>query len=397
MVTADIVIIGGGIIGASIAYQVAQRGMSNVVLLERDTIASGSSGRATGGIRQQFADERDIRFSVESVRFYEQFTRELDVDIPRPHFYQHGYLFLVTNEASWQAMQQHVMLQRALGVPTQLLSRKEVTQHVPQLCVDDVVGATYCSTDGYSDPGAMTRALVRAAMVRGIRVYEHAPVIGITVEHGKVQAVQTAQETIHTHIVINATGAYAALIARLAGIVDLPVYPVRRQLYLTEPYTGMPDTVPMVVDLSTGFHFRRRADRLLVTSPLPFDEEKLRNQQLPLTPDAFELSIDNDFWHNTLQQQMQHRCSALASIPIAQVWSGLYEMTPDEHPILGKTKVEGFLCACGFSGHGFMHAPMAAKLLTELVLDGASSTYPIEPFALERFRTGQLLKTTRLL
>ncbi len=397
MVTADIVIIGGGIIGASIAYQIAQRGIDNVVLLERDTIASGSSGRATGGIRQQFADERDIRFSLESVRFYEQFTRELDADIPRPHFYQHGYLFLVTNEASWQAMQQHVMLQHSLGVPTQLLHQDEVAQRIPQLHVDDVIGASFCSTDGYSDPGAMTCALVQAAIKKGIRLYEHTPIIGITVEHGTVQAVQTPQETIHTHMIINATGAYAALTARLAGIVDLPVYPVRRQLYLTEPCTDMPDNVPMIVDLSTGFHFRRRADCLLITSPLPFDEEKLRNMQLPLTQDAFKLSIDNNFWQSTLQGQIQHRCPSLASISIAQVWSGLYEMTPDEHPILGKTEIEGFLCACGFSGHGFMHAPMAAKLLTELVLDGASSTYPIEPFALERFRTGQLLQTTRLL
>ena len=352
MVTADIVIIGGGIIGASIAYQLTQRGMNNVVLLEHDTIASGSSGRATGGIRQQFADERDIRFSLESVRFYARFTQEQNVAVPRPHFYQHGYLFLVTNEASWQAMQQHVMLQRTLGVPTQLLHRDEVAQRVPQLYVDDVVGATFCSTDGYSDPGAMTRALVQAAIQRGIRVYEHAPVVGITVEHEKVQAVQTPQETIHTHMVINATGAYAALTARLAGIVDLPVYPVRRQIYMTEPCITMPDNVPMVVDLSTGFHFRRRADHLLVTSPLPFDEEKLRNQQLPLTADAFELSLDNDFWHSTLQGQIQHRCPSLAHVPIAQVWSGLYEMTPDEHPILGKTEIEGFLCACGFSGHG---------------------------------------------
>jgi sarcosine oxidase subunit beta len=394
---ADIVIIGGGIIGASIAYHMAQRGANNIVLLERDTIASGSSGRATGGIRQQFADERDICFSVEGARFYEQFTRALESDIPRPRFYQHGYLFLITNEASWQAMQQHVLLQRTVGVPTQLLDRNEVAQRVPQLQVDDVVGATFCPTDGYSDPGAMTCALVEAATQRGISVYEHAPVLGITVEHGKVQAVRTPRETFHTHTVINATGAYAALTARLADIVDLPIYPVRRQIYMTEPCTAMPENVPMVVDLSTGFHFRRRNNHLLITSPLPFDEEKLRQQQLSLSPDAFELSIDNDFWHTTLQRQIQQRCPSLASVPIAHVWSGLYEMTPDEHPILGKTEVEGFLCACGFSGHGFMHAPMAAKLLTELVLDGASSTYPIEPFALERFRTGQLLKTTRLL
>ena len=397
MTSADIVILGGGIIGASIAYQIAQRGTSTVVLLEQDTIASGSSGRATGGIRQQFADERDIYFSRESVRFYEQFTQESDSDIPRPHFYQNGYLFLVTNEASWQAMQQHVQRQQALGVPTQILQREEVAQRIPQLFVDDIVGATFCPTDGYSDPGAMAYALLRAAMKHGIRVYEHTPVSSITVEHGKVQAVRTPQETISTQVVINATGAYAALTARLVGIADLPVYPIRRQLYLTESYPDMPDNLPMVVDLSTGFHFRRRADRLLLTSPLPFDEEKLHKGQLPLTPDAFKLSVNQDFWSTTLLQQIRHRCPSLEHVKIDQVWSGLYEMTPDEHPILGKTEVEGFLCACGFSGHGFMHAPFAAKLLSELVLDGASSSYPIEPFALERFRTGQLLNTTRLL
>jgi sarcosine oxidase subunit beta len=294
-------------------------------------------------------------------------------------------------------MQQHVQLQRALGVPTQLLDQNEVVQRLPQVYVDDVIGATFCATDGYSDPGAMARSLVQIATQRGVRLYEHTPTTSILVEHSTVQAVQTLRETIHTHVVVNAAGAYAALVARLAGIVDLPVYPVRRQLYLTEPYADMSENVPMVVDLSTGFHFRRRADRLLITSPLPFDEEKLRNQQLPLTPDAFELSLDNDFWQSTLHRQIQHRCPSLASVPIAQVWSGLYEMTPDEHPILGKTEVEGFLCACGFSGHGFMHAPMAAKLLTELIVDGESTTYPIAPFALERFRSGQLLHTTRLL
>ncbi len=397
MVRADIVIIGGGIIGASIAYQLAQRGIPNVVLLESNTIASGSSGRATGGIRQQFADERDIFFSIEGVRFYEQFTREWGGNIQRPHFFQHGYLFLVTNEASWQAMQQHVARQQTLGVPTQLLTRNEAARRIPQLSVDDIVGATFCATDGYSDPGTMTHALAQVATQGGVRLYEHTPVIGITVEHGQVQAVLTSQEVFKTHVVINATGAYASLLARMVGIVDLPVYPIRRQLYLTEPYIDMPDDVPMVVDLSTGLHFRRRDDRVIVTSPLPFDEEKLRNGQLPLTNDAFELSVDNSFWHTTLEPQIQKRCPTLAYAQIAQIWSGLYEMTPDEHPILGKTEIEGFLCACGFSGHGFMHAPLAAKLLTELVVDGASSTYPIEPFTLERFRTGQLLQTTRLL
>src|SRR5437660_7056313 len=167
MPTADIVIIGGGIIGASIAYQLTLRGARNVVLLERATIASGTSGRATGGIRQQFADELDIRFSIEGVRFYEQFTRERERHPERPRFYQYGYLFLVTSPASWQTMQRFVALQQSLGAPTQLLTPDEVQQRLPQLVLDDVLGATYCSTDGYSDPGAMARALIQEAKARG--------------------------------------------------------------------------------------------------------------------------------------------------------------------------------------------------------------------------------------
>lgn len=395
MPTADIVIIGGGIIGASIAYQLTMRGARSVVLLERDTIASGTSGRATGGIRQQLADELDIRFSIEGVRFYEQFTRERDRHPERPRFYQYGYLFLVTTPASWQAMQRFAALQQSLGVPTQLLAPDAVHQRLPQLVLDDVLGATYCPTDGYSDPGAMAQALIQEAKEHGLVVYEHTPVTGITITSGRVQAVQTPRETIQTPLIVNATGAHSAFVARLAGITDFPVYPLRRQLYLTEPFGGLPDDIPMVVDLSTGFHFRRRDERIVLTMPLPVSpEEEEHNRNLE--PDAFALPVNEDFWQE-VRAEIQRRCPPLLEASIERVWSGLYEMTPDEHPILGKTEIEGFLCACGFSGHGFMHAPMAAKLLTELMLDGKSATLPIEPFSNERFRTGKLLETTRLL
>ena len=395
MATADIVIIGGGVIGTSVAYQLARRGTRQVVLLERETIASGTSGRATGGIRQQFADELDIRFSIEGVRFYEQFTRERDSHPERPRFYQYGYLFFTTTEQHWQALQRIVALQQVLGVPTQLLTPQEVQQRVPQLVVDDLLGASYCPTDGYSDPGAMAQALAQAARTLGVTIHEHTPVSGISVEHGRVQAVQTPQGSIQTPLVVNATGAYSALVARLAGISDLPVYPLRRQLYLTEPFADLPDDVPMVVDLQTGFHFRRREERVVLTMPLAISpDEERRNHRLE--PEAFALPVDADLWRQ-IQGELQRRCPTLLQASIARTWSGLYEMTPDEHPILGKTEVEGFLCACGFSGHGFMHAPMAAKLLTELILDGASTTLPIEPFSKERFRTGKLLESTRLL
>lgn len=397
MRSADIVIIGGGIIGASIAYQLAQQGASNIVLLERDTLASGSSGRATGGIRQQFADALDIRFSQASVRFYEQFTTEQPT-VPaaqRPRFYQHGYLFLVTNQESWQAMQQHVALQQSLGVPTRLLNPQEVQKRLPQLRVDEVIGATFCPTDGYSDPAMMARALAFEAQARGVLILEHSPVTGITVKHGHVQSVQTPSETFLTPLVINAAGAYAAFVAQLAGIMDLPVRPLRRQLYQTKPFNELPQDVPMVVDLQSGFHFRRRGETIIVTIPLSTTEEEDRLSQ-GLAPEAFALTINEHLWEE-ISLQARRFCPVLADAPIARTWSGLYEMTPDEHPVLGTTEIEGFLCACGFSGHGFMHAPMAAKLMTEFILDGRSSTLAIEPFTIERFRTGKLLETTRLL
>ncbi len=395
MTTADIVIVGGGIIGTCLAYHLAQRGATRVVLLEREELAAGSSGRATGGIRQQFADEIDIRFSIAGVRFYEQFTRETAAC---PPFYQYGYLFFATDTHAWENLQRYAALQQALGVPTQLLNAAQVQQRIPQLFVDDIAGATFCPTDGYSNPGAMAQALATEAQTRGVRIMTHSPVIAIHVINGRVQAVQTPDETIATPIVVNATGAYAALTARLVGMNNLPVYPLRRQLYLTETLTesDLPNDVPMTVDLHTGFHFRRRDGRVVLTMPLPISAEEMQRNR-GLEPDAFKLNVDEDFWQRAIRPELAHRCPTLAHVPIAQVWTGLYEMTPDEHPVLGKTEIEGFYCACGFSGHGFMHAPMAAQLMTELLLDGASSILPIEQFSIERFRTGKLIEMTPML
>ncbi len=398
MRTADVVIIGGGIVGATLAYTLAGRGASNIVLLEGDTLASGSSSRATGGLRQQFADELDIRFSIEGLRFYERFVQEAAAapsPFTPPRLDRYGYMFLCVTPESWQAMQGYVALQRSLGVPTQLLDPPAITQIVPQVVVDDVYGASYCPTDALSDPGAMGRALAFAAYQRGVTLYERAPVASITVEHGRVTQVITPRETFTTPCVINATGAYAAFIARMVGIDDLPVRPLRRQVCLTGPCGDLPDELPMVVDLSTGFHFRRRDGGILLIMPTqPTDEEK--RLSAALAPEAFALSVDDEYV-TAVQREARRRCPPLAELPIARAWSGLYEMTPDEHPILGKTGVEGFLCACGFSGHGFMHAPMAAKLLAELILDGASATMDIEQFSLERFRNGRLIHSTSLL
>jgi sarcosine oxidase, subunit beta len=219
--------------------------------------------------------------------------------------------------------------------------------------------------------------------------------VDILLEHGKVQAVKTKQTTIYTSIVINATGVHSPFIAQLVGLSDIAVRPLRRQLLMTEPCHVLPENAPMIVELSSGFHFRRRDGGVVFALPLPpgAEEEQL-NQAM--APEAFQLDITNSLWPQ-VQELTRHRCLPLAEAQLAHEWAGLYEMTPDEQPILGKTKIDGFLCASGFSGHGFMHAPLAARLLTELLLDGQCRTLDIEQFSHERFRTGALLKTTRLL
>jgi sarcosine oxidase subunit beta len=369
-----------------------------VILLEQDILASGSSGRATGGLRQQFSDELDIRFSIEGLNFYTRFIEEYapaEEQYRPPSFYHYGYMFLCNNLARWQSLQNCVKLQRSLGVPTQVLSPDEVSARVPQLVVGDLLGATFCPTDGYSDPGAMTRALAHAASRLGVTVLEHTPVTAIHVRRHRVEGVSTAQERIATRLVVNATGAYAGLTARLAGIVDLPVWPLKRQIYETEAFDDLPQDVPMVVDLGTGFHFRRRDEGVLLALPLPVSTIQVeRNRHLE--QEAFQLNMDETLWP-LLQDEIKRRCPTLEQAKVRRAWAGFYEMTPDDHPVLGRTEVEGFLCGCGFSGHGFMHAPMAARLLAELILDSQKHSPDLELLSLERFSTGKLIQTTSLL
>lgn len=267
-------------------------------------------------------------------------------------------------------------------MPTQLLTPAEISALVPQLVVDDLLGATFCPTDGYSNPGAMTHSLVHAARELGVSVLEHMPVTAIHVRHGRVEGVSAGQEQIAAPVVVNATGAYAALTARLAGLMDLPVWPLKRQLYQTENFDDLPENVPMVVDASTGFH--------LPVSPLQLE----RNRRLEQA--SFALTVDEALWP-LIQREIARRCPSLARAHIQCAWTGLYEMTPDDHPVLGRTEITGFLCGCGFSGHGFMHAPRAARLLAESLLTPDRPALELELFSLQRFRSGRLIKTTSLL
>jgi sarcosine oxidase subunit beta len=291
-------------------------------------------------------------------------------------------------------MQTWVERQRALDVPTRLLTPAEVHELLPQLVVDDLTGATFCPTDGSTDPGAMVRALAGAAQARGVQIQERTPVTAIQVKRGKVQGVVTPHETIAAPVVINATGVAAALVARLAGVKDLPVWPLKRQVYQTEAFEDLPQEMPTVVDLGTGFHFRRRDNGIMLVLPAPVSAEQLqRNRRLEA--EAFTLNIEESLWP-LLQAEMKRRCPTLVSATIRRVWAGLYEMTPDEHPILGETGIKGFYNGCGFSGRGFIYAPRAARLLAEALLDDKSHARELKLFSQERFKKGKLLPTVPL-
>lgn len=375
METAEVVIVGGGVIGCSIAYHLAERGAKGVLLLERAVLGSGATGACAGGIRQQFSTEVNIRLSQESLEAFKTFPERMGVEIA---FRQVGYLFLLTSPEELEAFQKHVVLQQSLGVPVSLFSPDEAKRLVPQLNVEDVVGATFCPADGHADPYGVLQGYARRARLLGVRIQEGREVQWIEVEKGRVKGVITREGRIAAPVVINAAGPHAARVAASAGI-ELPLLPHRRSVFVTEPFDQLPDPLPMIIDFTTGFYFHRESGGILMG---------MANRS---EPPSFHTGVEWDFLPAVLSRAV-HRAPVLETARIKRGWAGLYEMTPDAHPILGEVSgLQGFLLAVGFSGHGFMHAPAVGKLLAELILDGKASTLDISPLSLDRFREGKLL------
>ena len=333
---ARIVIAGAGAIGASIAYHLAARGAGEVVLADRAEIASGATGKAMGGVRQQFSTEAEVRLARESIGFFEE--------LGAPFFEQVGYLFFATTEAGLAELEARADLQRRLSVPVESVNASDVRG----LNTDDVLGAVACSEDGVAEPAEVTRELVRRAVELGVEVRERTD----------------AREVGHDVLVI-AAGASSAELSS-----DLPIRPLCRQLVEVGPVSGLPDALPMVLESETGFHFRRHGDRLRLAmsepSPRWIDREEVDEG----------LVAD---W----RQRLAHRYPAAAGAPLARAWAGLYDMTPDAHPVIGWVG-EGIYAACGFSGHGFMQSPAVGRAVAEELLDGESS-FDLTPYRLERF------------
>lgn len=372
--TAEVVIIGGGCMGASVAYHLARRGVTDVVLVEREQmLGAGSTGRNAGGVRHQFSNEANIRLSIESIGLFERFKDEVGADVD---FHQDGYLFLLSTPASVEMFTANVRLQRSLGVDVDWLDAAEAAALAPGLVTDGVVGATFCQRDGIADPNGVTMGFARSAQAAGITIVRETEVTGVLIEGGRIAGVETTGGSIAAPVVVNAAGPHARAIGRMAGI-DVPVDPYRRHIFIAQPPPGSaPWNVPasriMVIDFESSFYFHREGAGLLFGMGDPLE-----------TP-TFDLTVQWDFLERVTPVAAR-RLPALADAPIARAWAGLYEVTPDANPIIGATRdLPGFFLITGFSGHGFQHSPAAGRILAD-VITGRDPGMDLAPFALERF------------
>jgi sarcosine oxidase subunit beta len=364
----EIVIVGGGIMGASTAYYLAKRGASDIILLERDLLAQATTGLSVGGIRQQFSHPANIRLSQHSVRVFENFKEEFGGDI---YFRKAGYLFLARKEKTWSDFLSSVETQREMEVPVEVLTPEEIKRRWPYLRVDDLEGGTFGPEDGYADPYLVAMGFADQARRLGVRVEEKTEVSGIRVKDGRVEGVETTRGSIAAPVVVNVAGPWAGEIARMAGL-DLPVKPFRRQVFATSPFDAIPKPVPMVIDQDLTFYFRGEEPNLIMGMS---DAEE---------PSSFNTHVDRDFMEKVSEAAI-HRAPILEKAEIIRGWGGLYTITPDDNPIIGAApNVAGFFNAIGFSGHGFQHAPAVGLILSELILSGHSS-FDLEPFAYDRF------------
>jgi len=366
--SADIVIIGAGAIGASIAYQLGRRGARDVVVLERDAVGAGSTSKAAGGIRVQFATRVEIELSLRAIAFFKRFEDEMGVPCD---FHQEGYLFVVTDEPTLARFRENVALQRSMGADVRVIAPDDARALVPALNVDDALAAVWGPTDGHASPNDVVQAYAAQARARGVRIVEGTPVTGIVVERGRVAGVLTPAGTIATRLVVNAAGPWAPLVGRMVGL-ELPVDPRRRHIFVTDAFDGIRHPLPLVTDTGSGFYCRSEQGAILMS---PGDIGEVTEYEARVDWSVLELAVE----------KAVRRIPALEHAQVRHAWAGLRPLTPDGRAILDWAPgVEGLYLAVGFCGHGFQHSPGVGETVAEVLLDGRS-TLDIHDLRLGRF------------
>ena len=385
METADVVIVGGGIVGSSIAWHLTAAGCRNVLVIERESSqGKGSTGKSMGGVRAQFSTPVNIQMSLYSIPFYARFDETLGYPAEyRPQ----GYLFVATKESHLAYLRTNFEKQKGLGLETaRMISADEITTRYPQLRSDDILGGSFCTTDGFVDPYSVMNGFMASAVDKGATLWKKAEVTAIHKDQNGISAVSTTRGEVSTRTVVNAAGPWAASVAGMVG-VDLPVHPLRRMLVPSEPFDEFPHSSPMIIDMSNGFHFRPEGRGFLLA-----------------WNDPEETSDKPDFEPSFVEKILllaANRVPIFENLPVnpKRAWAGLYEMSPDHHCILGGVaEVPGFYLANGFSGHGVMHAPATGKVLSDLILHGNTNVVSdVSVLGFDRFAKGALLHETAIL
>lgn len=379
MTTAEVVIVGGGVVGASVAYHLAARGCRDVVVLERGARAGeGSTGRATGGFRAQFGTRVNVELSLLSREKLLRFSEETGVD---PGFAQCGYVFVARSEEELAALVSAQALQHECGLTeARPIGTEEVARLNPAVNTDGVTGGVYCPTDGFIRPLEILRGYMEAASRLGVHFERGVEVDGFRKGgRGTIESVKTSRGEFSAASFVNAAGAWAGEVGRMAGVV-VPVTPLRRQVAITGPCGLLPEKMPMTIFVGDGFHLRVRDGRVLLLWP---DE--------PRTQDPFDARVEDE-WVNEVVRRARERVPCLKEVEVERgaCWAGLYEMSPDRHALLGRAEgLENFYLANGSSGHGVMHSPALGQLLAEIILDGEATTLDVRSLRPSRFDEGE--------
>jgi glycine/D-amino acid oxidase-like deaminating enzyme len=370
---ASVVVVGGGVVGTSIAFHLAEAGVAEVVLVERGQLAGGSTSRAAGGVRAQFSDPLNIQIGARSLAAFADFGRRPGWEIG---LHRVGYLFLLTRERDVQTFRTGVELQRELGVPSRMLSGEECLPLNPLIRVDDVLAGAFSPDDGHATPEAVVQGYAAAARALGARLETGCEVLDLEHRARDLRAVVTSRGRIETGAVVCAAGAWSARVGEMAGVA-LPVQPLRRQVLHTGPVAGLDQPIPMTIDFETSFYFHREGPGLLVGMSDP--DERPGFDDRP-----------TDSWIPALTEAASRRAPAVLEAGVAGGWAGLYEVTPDHNALIGEAPAPSrFLYATGFSGHGFLQAPAVGEIVRDLYL-GRRPFVDVAPLSVDRFSADRL-------